>query len=175
MNKTSTIQGIFSEAFNASSEEKNKITEAEAGELLDVLDERERKIIHDRFLTEEKLTLEQVGRKFGVTRERIRQLQNIAMMKLRRALERLRQQKSGPTPQEQPASRMDVNDLTLDTVSLPTRAATLLHNAGINTVGQLRSKTAYELLGIRGFGKKSLRQCGEALSKELKIEVEWRT
>jgi len=31
-------------------------------------------------------TLEDVGRDFGVTRERIRQLQNIALAKLRRAL-----------------------------------------------------------------------------------------
>ena len=31
-------------------------------------------------------TLEDVGRDFGVTRERIRQLQNIALTKLRRAL-----------------------------------------------------------------------------------------
>ena len=31
-------------------------------------------------------TLEEVGKKFGVTRERIRQLQNIALSKLRRAL-----------------------------------------------------------------------------------------
>src|SRR6202043_2849003 len=31
-------------------------------------------------------TLEEVGKKFGVTRERIRQLQNVAMTKLRRAL-----------------------------------------------------------------------------------------
>jgi RNA polymerase primary sigma factor len=29
-----------------------------------------------------------VGKKFGVTRERIRQLQNIALMKLRRALQK---------------------------------------------------------------------------------------
>jgi RNA polymerase primary sigma factor len=31
-------------------------------------------------------TLEEVGKNFGVTRERIRQLQNIALAKLRRAL-----------------------------------------------------------------------------------------
>jgi RNA polymerase primary sigma factor len=30
--------------------------------------------------------LEEVGREFGVTRERIRQLQNIALAKMRRAL-----------------------------------------------------------------------------------------
>jgi RNA polymerase primary sigma factor len=32
------------------------------------------------------MTLEEVGREFGVTRERIRQLQNVALEKMRRAL-----------------------------------------------------------------------------------------
>lgn len=62
----------------------------EVGELLDVLDEREKKIIFSRFGLDggKAKTLEEVGRKFGVTRERIRQLQNIALMKLRRALQK---------------------------------------------------------------------------------------
>ena len=34
------------------------------------------------------LTLEEVGRKFKVTRERIRQLQNIALSKMRKAIHR---------------------------------------------------------------------------------------
>jgi RNA polymerase primary sigma factor len=58
--------------------------------LLDVLDERERRIIDERFGLNGKkpLTLEEVGREFGVTRERIRQLQNSALTKMRRALSR---------------------------------------------------------------------------------------
>jgi RNA polymerase primary sigma factor len=62
----------------------------EVGDLLDVLDDRERKIINSRFgLDGQKTkTLEEVGVKFGVTRERIRQLQNIALRKLRRALQK---------------------------------------------------------------------------------------
>ena len=60
----------------------------EMGGLLDVLDQREKRIISQRFgLSGGKpKTLEDVGRDFGVTRERIRQLQNIALTKLRRAL-----------------------------------------------------------------------------------------
>ena len=56
--------------------------------LLSMLDERERRIIDERFgLSGKKpLTLEEVGREFGVTRERIRQLQNSALTKMRRAL-----------------------------------------------------------------------------------------
>jgi RNA polymerase primary sigma factor len=54
------------------------------------LDERERAIIFARFgLNEsgERLTLEEVGQQYGVTRERIRQLENIALKKLRKAFE----------------------------------------------------------------------------------------
>jgi RNA polymerase primary sigma factor len=56
--------------------------------LLDLLDERERRIIDVRFgLTgATPMTLEEVGRQFGVTRERIRQLQNSAIVKMRKAL-----------------------------------------------------------------------------------------
>ncbi len=56
--------------------------------LLSVLDQRERRIIDERFgLNGRKpMTLEEVGREFGVTRERIRQLQNSALTKMRRAL-----------------------------------------------------------------------------------------
>jgi RNA polymerase primary sigma factor len=62
----------------------------ELGDLLAVLDKRERKIIDERFgLSGRKpLTLEEVGREFGVTRERIRQLQNVALTKMRKALRR---------------------------------------------------------------------------------------
>ena len=66
--------------------------------LLSVLDERERRIIDARFgLNGEKpKTLEEVGQEFGVTRERIRQLQNIALKKLRRALQK--REDPGPKP-----------------------------------------------------------------------------
>ncbi len=62
----------------------------EVSELISVLDEREKKIIFSRFGLDggKPKTLEEVGKKFGVTRERIRQLQNIALLKLRRALQK---------------------------------------------------------------------------------------
>ncbi len=62
----------------------------EVGDLLSVLDDREKKIIYSRFGLDggKAKTLEEVGKKFGVTRERIRQLQNIALIKLRRALQK---------------------------------------------------------------------------------------
>jgi RNA polymerase primary sigma factor len=66
--------------------DKNLLHEMDG--LLDVLDKREKKIISQRFGLGggKPKTLEVVGQDFGVTRERIRQLQNIALMKLRRAL-----------------------------------------------------------------------------------------
>jgi RNA polymerase primary sigma factor len=66
--------------------EKNSRSEIDG--LLAALDDREKKIISQRFGLDggKPKTLEDVGRNFGVTRERIRQLQNIALTKLRRAL-----------------------------------------------------------------------------------------
>jgi len=70
----------------------------EVSELLDVLDDRERTIIFQRFGLDggNPKTLEEVGKKFGVTRERIRQLQNIALDKLRRALRKKETQQAAP-------------------------------------------------------------------------------
>ena len=67
---------------------RDKNMRDELSELLEVLDDRERKIIFERYGLDggKPKTLEEIGKKFGVTRERIRQLQNIALAKLRRAL-----------------------------------------------------------------------------------------
>lgn len=67
---------------------RDKDLRDEVGDLLESLDSRERKIIAFRFGLggSRERTLEEVGRKFGVTRERIRQLQNIALGKMRKAL-----------------------------------------------------------------------------------------
>jgi RNA polymerase primary sigma factor len=66
----------------------DKNMQVEVGELLGKLDEREKRIINARFGLDgsDPITLEEVGDRFGVTRERIRQLQNIAIGKLRKAL-----------------------------------------------------------------------------------------
>ena len=67
---------------------RDKNLHDELGDLLEVLDDRERKIIFQRFGLDggKPKTLEEVAKKFGVTRERIRQLQNIALAKMRQAL-----------------------------------------------------------------------------------------
>jgi RNA polymerase primary sigma factor len=76
----------------------DKNLQAEIEPLLSILNERERRIIDERFgLTGLKpMLLEDVGREFGVSRERIRQLQNSALAKMRKAL--LKKDKPVPTP-----------------------------------------------------------------------------
>ena len=67
---------------------RDKNLRGEVDGLIEVLDSREKKIISQRFGLDggKPKTLEDISKNFGVTRERIRQLQNIALAKLRRAL-----------------------------------------------------------------------------------------
>jgi RNA polymerase primary sigma factor len=71
-----------------------------AGELLAVLSDREKKIVRERFGFEggRRKTLEEIGAVFGVTRERIRQLQASAIAKMRRALEQSENPTAMPLP-----------------------------------------------------------------------------
>jgi RNA polymerase primary sigma factor len=59
------------------------------GELVDCLPEREFNILRLRFGLDggPERSLEEIGKEFGVTRERIRQLQNLALTKLRKMIE----------------------------------------------------------------------------------------
>jgi len=61
------------------------------GDMIKTLDPREATILRYRFGLDggSERTLEEVGEKFGVTRERVRQIQNIALNKLRRMIEKL--------------------------------------------------------------------------------------
>jgi RNA polymerase primary sigma factor len=60
------------------------------------LDEREATILRFRYGLDggSEKTLEQVGEKFGVTRERVRQIQNLALRKLRKMIEKLEKEKN---------------------------------------------------------------------------------
>ena len=60
-------------------------------EMIKTLDPREATILRYRFGLDggSEKTLEEVGQKFGVTRERVRQIQNIALNKLRKMIEKL--------------------------------------------------------------------------------------
>jgi RNA polymerase primary sigma factor len=60
-------------------------------EMVKTLDQREATILRYRFGLDggSEKTLEEVGEKFGVTRERVRQIQNIALNKLRKMIEKM--------------------------------------------------------------------------------------
>ena len=65
-------------------------------EMVKTLDNREATILRARFGLDggPQKTLEEVGLKFGVTRERVRQIQNIALKKLRKMIEKMETTKS---------------------------------------------------------------------------------
>jgi RNA polymerase primary sigma factor len=60
-------------------------------EMVKTLDKREETILQYRFGLDggSEKTLEEVGERFGVTRERVRQIQNIALAKLRKMIQKL--------------------------------------------------------------------------------------
>lgn len=63
------------------------------------LDTREQSILRQRFgyVGGDGLTLEEIGQQYGVTRERIRQIEAVALRKLRRMIERLEKQSARRT------------------------------------------------------------------------------
>jgi len=73
------------EAMSPSSFASNSMLKYELEEVLNTLTEREKKVLQMRFGLTDGLTktLEEVGREFGVTRERIRQIEAKALRKLR--------------------------------------------------------------------------------------------
>ena len=69
---------------------RDKTLRQEVRDILEELDQREAEILTMRFGLDgsKPRTLEEVGKKFKVTRERVRQIQNIALTKLRRVMEK---------------------------------------------------------------------------------------
>jgi RNA polymerase primary sigma factor len=77
---------------------KNYLSELEG--MLGVLDARETEIIDSRFGLNGKkvMTLEEISHNFGVSRERIRQVQNAAINKMRKALSKKEKSPKGLVP-----------------------------------------------------------------------------
>jgi len=65
---------------------QHKLQEKDISKLINLLDKREQEIIKRRFGidSEEPKTLEQIGNSMGFSKERIRQIENLALQKLRR-------------------------------------------------------------------------------------------
>jgi RNA polymerase sigma-32 factor len=68
------------------SEEEKRIASRSVETALATLSERERYIVEQRFLRDEPRTLNEIGEEFGVSRERVRQIEARAMTKLKSAL-----------------------------------------------------------------------------------------
>jgi RNA polymerase sigma-32 factor len=62
---------------------------------LAILSERELRIVQERRLTENLVTLETLGDRLGISKERVRQIESRALTKLRRALSKLRDDEPG--------------------------------------------------------------------------------
>ena len=75
---------------------REKNIQGDLRDLLDSLEEREARIIKMRFGLDghNEMTLEEVGKLFDVTRERVRQLQNLAISKMRKAMHRVETQRT---------------------------------------------------------------------------------
>jgi RNA polymerase primary sigma factor len=75
---------------------REKNIQGDLRDLLGALEEREATIIKMRFGLDghNEMTLEEVGKLFEVTRERVRQLQNLAISKMRKAMRRIETQRT---------------------------------------------------------------------------------
>lgn len=69
----------------AARNQRDRLAHDTLAEAWNTLDERERRILDERWFTEAPRTLQDLGVTFGVTRERVRQLEARAMKKLRAA------------------------------------------------------------------------------------------
>jgi RNA polymerase sigma-32 factor len=74
----------------ASAHERTGLARTAVGEALLGLTERERLIVRERLMSDEPRTLQDLGVELGVSKERVRQIEERACMKLRAKLEELR-------------------------------------------------------------------------------------
>jgi RNA polymerase primary sigma factor len=83
-------------AVNPYDELEDKTVTGMLQDMVKHLDDREATILRYRFGLDggNEKTLEEVGEKFGVTRERVRQIQNLALRKLRKMIEKLEKSKA---------------------------------------------------------------------------------
>ena len=83
-------------AFSPYEQLEEKTVTSMLQEMVETLEPRESMILRYRFGLDggSEKTLEEVGAKFGVTRERVRQIQNIALRKLRRKIEKMESKKN---------------------------------------------------------------------------------
>ena len=64
-------------------EDNSALNTTQLYEALKQLDDRSRDIIYDRWLTDQKLTLHELADKYGISAERVRQIEQNAMKKVK--------------------------------------------------------------------------------------------
>lgn len=72
---------------NYERDEDEALGKADLGAAIDTLPDREREIIERRHLSEQPETLQEVGERLGISRERVRQLEVRALKRMREAIE----------------------------------------------------------------------------------------
>ena len=80
-----SLRGIYDDENNLRSEELAHRS-AQLVRSMEVLNEREKHILNERRLKEEPATLEQLSKVYGISRERVRQIEARAFEKLQRAM-----------------------------------------------------------------------------------------
>lgn len=162
--------------------------------LFDISSDRERRIFLSYW--KDKKTLEQIGREENITRERVRQITNRIVRKLRHPArlakmrygeevkkmqdditslkkdlaEQLLKYKSIKSKLEQLKEEPELLNHTeifhINWLELSVRSHNCLKRAGITTVGELTQKTRSELLKIRNLGRKSFKEIEQVLEQK---------
>lgn len=136
-------------------------------EMARMLSEREFRVISLRY--DEGLSLEEVGKILGVTRERVRQVESHAIQKLRARKDHFRMipeyrvaylERQVKSLQLQIANcnvdtKEKSEDVPIEDLDLSVRSYNCLRNAGISTLAQLSQKKESEVLKMHNLGKKS--------------------
>ncbi len=67
----------------------NRIIREESGKIVSALSEKERSVLYDRLLSADPVTLREIGERFGVSRERMRQVESALLLKFREHLAKI--------------------------------------------------------------------------------------
>lgn len=149
-----------------------------------VITDREEKIIRLYYIDGK--TFEEIGREFGTTRERIRQIQEKAITKLKLfkkyfyggkwcLMEELAKEEYQKYLETQKSFRtyesakqyilqyesgvfLPIKEQKIENLDLSMRSYNALKRAGIRTIGDLLNFSYYDLIKIRNLGRKSIKE-----------------
>ena len=142
--------------------------------VLHSLTERERRVLDFRY--KDGLTFEEIGKRFCVTRERIRQIYIRALIKLRNPgrLNYLKYGISGVIARKTESAREaalaslpkheNPEDIPLEELDLSVRSYNCLKRAGVNTLADIAALTQNELSHVRSLGLKSYKEVCKLLT-----------